>query len=269
MKKKFLLLFCIVMILSGCGNLNEISNTVNTVKKVTHTLKDVGSTVNEVKDIVKDITKNDTVKDITNTVTKSKYKYSGKYHEVVGKAKFKYKITNGITYGKTDKYNRPTYATALITVKLYNKEKNEDRETIKVKPCGWTKNFKTVITHKDGTSYKGWFWNKSHMIADSLGGSAVYENLITGTRPQNVGGRKNDGGMAYMEIKIRNYFNQGNKGNVKYSVENVYNSNKDKLPIYSIVNALSDDNKINEQVIVYNSAEGFNIDYKTGKATKK
>ena len=265
MQKRFLFLFCFVTILlTGCkNNLNDISDTIRTVEKVTDTLKDVGSSIKNVKDTI-----TDTTKDIE-TNTKSKYKYSGKYHEVVGKAKFKYKITNGITYGKTDKYNRPTYATALITVKLYNKEKNEDRETIKVKPCGWTKNFKTVITHKDGTSYKGWFWNKSHMIADSLGGSAVYENLITGTRPQNVGGRKNDGGMAYMENKIRNYFNQGNIGNVKYSVENVYNSNKDKLPIYSIVNALSDDNKINEEVIVYNSAEGFNIDYKTGKATKK
>ena len=70
------------------------------------------------------------------------------------------------------------------------------------------------------------------------------------------GGRKNDGGMAYLETKVRDYFKNGNEGPVDYSVENHYNGD-DLLPDYTIVNAKSSDGKINEKVVVYNVANGW------------
>lgn len=230
--------------------------------------------VNKAVDHAVDKIKTDGVDSVTKALPsaggKLTYKYTGNYNETVGKAKFTYKIADGVKYGKLDKFGRPTYATIRVTPKLYAKEKKEKREPIKVDPCGWSKkNPKVVIKHKDGSTYKGFMYNRSHMIADSLGGDPIYENLVTGTRPQNVGGRGNDGGMAYLETKIRDYFNRGSKGTVDYEVINVYASDKDKLPVYSICNAKSSDKKIDEQVIVYNSAEGYDIDYKTAQVRKK
>ena len=230
--------------------------------------------VNKAVDHAVDKIKTDGVDSVTKALPsaggKLTYKYTGNYNETVGKAKFTYKIADGVKYGKLDKFGRPTYATIRVTPKLYAKEKKEKREPIKVDPCGWLKkNPKVVIKHKDGSTYKGFMYNRSHMIADSLGGDPIYENLVTGTRPQNVGGRGNDGGMAYLETKIRDYFNRGSKGTVDYEVINVYASDKDKLPVYSICNAKSSDKKIDEQVIVYNSAEGYDIDYKTAQVRKK
>lgn len=230
--------------------------------------------VNKAVDHAVDKIKTDGVDSVTKALPsaggKLTYKYTGNYNETVGKAKFTYKIADGVKYGKLDKFGRPTYATIRVTPKLYAKEKKEKREPIKVDPCGWLKkNPKVVIKHKDGSTYKGFMYNRSHMIADSLGGDPVYENLVTGTRPQNVGGRGNDGGMAYLETKIRDYFNRGSKGTVDYEVINVYASDKDKLPVYSICNAKSSDKKIDEQVVVYNSAEGYDIDYKTAQVRKK
>lgn len=230
--------------------------------------------VNKAVDHAVDKIKTDGVDSVTKALPsaggKLTYKYTGNYNETVGKAKFTYKIADGVKYGKLDKFGRPTYATIRVTPKLYAKEKKEKREPIKVDPCGWLKkNPKVVIKHKDGSTYKGFMYNRSHMIADSLGGDPIYENLVTGTRPQNVGGRGNDGGMAYLETKIRDYFNRGSKGTVDYEVINVYASDKDKLPVYSICNAKSSDKKIDEQVVVYNSAEGYDIDYKTAQVRKK
>lgn len=230
--------------------------------------------VNKAVDHAVDKIKTDGVDSVTKALPsaggKLTYKYTGNYNETVGKAKFTYKIADGVKYGKLDKFGRPTYATIRVTPKLYAKEKKEKREPIKVDPCGWLKkNPKVVIKHKDGSTYKGFMYNRSHMIADSLGGDPIYENLVTGTRPQNVGGRGNDGGMAYLETKIRDYFNRGSKGTVDYEVINVYASDKDKLPVYSICNAKSSDRKIDEQVIVYNSAEGYDIDYRTAQVRKK
>lgn len=230
--------------------------------------------VNKAVDHAVDKIKTDGVDSVTKALPsaggKLTYKYTGNYNETVGKAKFTYKIADGVKYGKLDKFGRPTYATIRVTPKLYAKEKKEKREPIKVDPCGWLKkNPKVVIKHKDGSTYKGFMYNRSHMIADSLGGDPIYENLVTGTRPQNVGGRGNDGGMAYLETKIRDYFNKGSKGTVDYEVINVYASDKDKLPVYSICNAKSSDKKIDEQVVVYNSAEGYDIDYKTAQVRKK
>ena len=171
--------------------------------------------------------------------------FKGNYQEVLGEADFSNrKVEDGYHYGDLDNLERPTWATARITKVDYDREKDEKREDIKVNPTGWPKkNPKVTITHPDGSTYTGHFWNRSHMIADSLGGEPIKENLVTGSRPQNVGGRKNDGGMAYLETKVRDYFKNGNEGPVDYSVENHYNGD-DLLPDYTIVNAKSSDGKL-------------------------
>ena len=194
---------------------------------------------------------------------KKKVKKSGVCYEVLGKAKFTIKEKDGINYGGLDGLGRPTYATAKITKAIIVKEKTENRQPINVNPSGWpSHNPKKKIINSDGSVYNGYFYNRSHMIADSLGGDAIVENLITGTRSQNVGGIDHNGGMAYMENKIRDYF-KNHDGYVYYTVQNKYKDNE-LIPRHSIVNAKSSDGVIDECVKVLNIAHGYTIDYTTG-----
>lgn len=198
---------------------------------------------------------------------KKKVTKSGICYEVLGKAKFTIKEKDGINYGGLDGLGRPTYATAKITKAIINKEKQEDRQPININPTGWPNhNPKKKVINADGSVYNGYFYNRSHMIADSLGGDAVAENLITGTRSQNVGGIDHNGGMAYMENKIRDYF-KNHSGYVYYTVENKYKDDE-LIPRYSIVNAKSSDGVIDECVKVLNTANGYAIDYVTGNIYK-
>ena len=97
----------------------------------------------------------------------------------------------------------------LDTTESRLQAKQRGRQDINIDPTGWPeKNQKVTITDsKDsGVSYYGWFWNRSHMVADSLGGDPIKENLVTGTRTQNVGlSKDHTGGMAYAETKARDY----------------------------------------------------------------
>ena len=199
---------------------------------------------------------------------KKKVKKSGVCYEVLGKAKFTIKEKDGINYGGLDDLGRPTYATAKITKAIIDREKTENRQPINVNPSGWpAHNPKKKIINSDGSVYNGYFYNRSHMIADSLGGDAIVENLITGTRSKNVGGIDHNGGMAYMENKIRKYFGNDDKNYDKkyvyYTVENFYKKDE-LLPRYSIINTKSSDDIINEKVKVLNVTNGYTINYMTG-----
>lgn len=195
---------------------------------------------------------------------KKKVTKLGVCYEVLGKAKFTIKEKDGINYGGLDGLGRPTYATAKITKAIIDKEKTENRQPIDVNPSGWpSHNPKKKIINSDGSVYNGYFYNRSHMIADSLGGDAIVENLTTGTRSQNVGGIDHNGGMAYMENKIRDYFKHHDDGYIYYTVQNEY-KNDELIPRYSIVNAKSSDGVIDECVKVLNIAHGYTIDYITG-----
>lgn len=186
------------------------------------------------------------------------------YIKVIGKAKTS-KVKKGkIVYSKLDKYKRPGKVKGCITYQMVKKSAGW-REDITVNPAGWpTKNFKASIPLYNGKTYNGWFWNRSHLIADSLGGKAIKENLITGTRMQNVSANDGTGGMAYTERKAVNWIYKHKKGTVYYAATPVYKSNE-KIPRSVIVDIKTSDGTINERVIVYNAAKQYKIDYKTGK----
>lgn len=129
-------------------------------------------------------------------------------------------------------------------------------------PSGWPqgKNEKVSIPWLYGRSYNGYMFNKSHLIADSLGGDAIAANAITGTRTQNVGGPDQKGGMRYIEIKVTEYLKNNKNGIVYYSAEPIYNENE-SIPRKVVVKALSDDKSIDEEVVIYNYANGWIINY--------
>lgn len=283
--KKILVLMLSVLLFTSCKQekqerkqtITEIKDKVKeesnkVIKKTSPIIKEL---YNKSKEIIKDTTEviNED-KDFQNLKGQIKeytqYKLSKKdnYYKVVGKSNIDENLLKGnkIIYGTLDKLGRPTFVRAKLDYELIEKERQEKREPIEVNPIGWGHNKKVSIKSL-GNVYNGFFWNRSHLLADSLGGLPIKENLITGTRMQNVG-IKNKGGMAYTETKAREYFKNYTKEKMYYFVECVYNGNE-IIPRYVIINIKTTDNKIDEKVIVYNEAEGFEIDYNTGKFKEK
>ena len=193
-------------------------------------------------------------------------------YEVLGKAEIdESKLSTTYSYSHDD-LDRTTTAYGLVNYKAVMDSKGwrADFEP-NSEPSGWYKgkesnNKKVSVKLPTGKIYNGYFYNRSHLIADSLGGRSYKYNVVTGTRQQNVGNNGN-GGMQYIEKKVVDYVEK-TKNNVYYSVEPYYEGNE-LVPRYVIVNAKSDDGVINEKVKVFNNASGYEINYADGSFTKK
>lgn len=193
-------------------------------------------------------------------------------YEVLGEAEIdESKFSTTYSYSHDD-LDRTTTAYGLVNYKAVMDSKGwrADFEP-NSEPSGWYKgkesnNKKVSVKLPTGKIYNGYFYNRSHLIADSLGGRSYKYNVITGTRQQNVGNNGN-GGMQYIEKKVVDYVEK-TKNNVYYSVEPYYEGNE-LVPRYVIVNAKSDDGVINEKVKVFNNASGYEVNYSNGSFTKK
>lgn len=166
------------------------------------------------------------------------------------------------TYKKEEK---PT-----ITYVKLNKTSIErnygNQQSFDENPIGWNKNKQVDIPHDRLGNYHGWFWNRSHLVADQLGGESIMENAITGTRTQNVGGRNNKGGMRVPEERAYNYIKETGKP-LLYYVDVVYYEDNHIIPSEVRVTLYNDE--IYEQYVTYNVANGYNIDYVNGTFSKE
>lgn len=185
---------------------------------------------------------------------------------VIDELKFPEK--GNINYTGKDSLGRTLAVYGTITYKMVEKSANETRPNFKNgdNPSGWTKNKKATVETSTG-NYEGWFWNRSHLIADRLGGEATSNNAITGTRMQNVGNRSNTGGMVYIEEIATNYLKDHKNKFLYYSAEPIYNGDE-LIPRYVVVNAKSEDGTLDKQVITFNYQQGFTINYNNGTFTK-
>lgn len=125
-------------------------------------------------------------------------------------------------------------------------------------------NKKVAVKLPNGKIYNGYAYNRSHLLADSFGGRAYRENLITGTRTQNVGNNDLKGGMQYIERKVLDYIKSNKKVTAVYKVTPIYDGNE-LVPRYVDVDVYSSDGVINEKVRTYNVLPGYTIDYMSGK----
>lgn len=203
---------------------------------------------------------------------------SDKYYEVVGTAEREHDAREGqVDYCPLDKLERSTCAYGLLTYEMRAGLKGKDREDITEDPSGWGHNTEVEIFPIGSTdkkeAYHGWLYNRSHLVADSLGGSPSMENMITGTRMQNVGfngaNKMGDGGMAYTEVAARDYL-QSEKSKdcpLYYAADPNYEGDE-LLPRTVTVDIQSCDKTIDERVVVPNTANGFEINYQDGSFTK-
>ena len=163
---------------------------------------------------------------------------------------------------KVKKTNVPTRATVVLNhtsiTRQYGNQQSFSKNT-----AGYTKNKEVLIENPKYEPYHGWFWNRSHLIADSLGGPSEPYNAITGTRPQNVGARDNQGGMRLPESRAYDYIYANPKKTLLYDVVPLYFDTNDLVPYAVQVTLYNGD--VRERYITLNIAYGYQIDYKTGE----
>lgn len=213
------------------------------------------------------------------------------FYKVIGTSQFTAednKVESGIAkYSELDKLGRTGIAIANINYKMIEKSAGHRDEFEELSdPSGWyqsdvvkvrgmkttiTKDIKKTANNKkvsiklsNGKIYNGFAYNRSHLIADSLGGRAYRGNLITGTRMQNVGNNDLQGGMQYIERKVLDHIKAHKDVTARYKVTPIYVDNE-LVPRFVDVDVLTSDGKIDEHVRTFNVLPGFNINYLTGE----
>lgn len=189
------------------------------------------------------------------------------YYRIVGEASaIDGPAVGEVCYSGLDGLGRAGRCVVNATYGLMEEGRARDREDMsELKPSGWGHNRKVELLGSDGTASTQYLFNRSHLIAHSLGGEERIENLVCGTRCQNVGsGKGHDGGMAFCEGLARDYLESHRDASLLYSAEPVYEG--DELVCRSvIVDMRSTDGELNLEVEVYNAARGYSIDYATGE----
>lgn len=172
-------------------------------------------------------------------------------------------------YGEGDELGRTRDVTSVVTWQTVDQSAGTREEFEKgSNPSGWPKkNPKVEVKFADRT-YHGYFWNRSHLVADSLGGRAFRWNLITGTRGQNVGQNDQKGGMQYIEKRTIDFLKANKSQKVYYKVVPIYEGNE-LIPRTVEVYAFSRDGRLNVKVITYNEMPGFKINYLDGSVAKE
>lgn len=189
------------------------------------------------------------------------------YYRVVGTAVVDVELKPGeVIYEGLDYLGRTGRVVGNVTLEMARDGSEREREDISgIHPSGWGHNREVDIEMPGGNTYHGALFNRSHLLAKSLGGDDADYNLVTGTRTQNVGdNRGQDGGMAYTEGIARDWLYDNPDGTVFYSALPVYEGDE-LLPRSVIVDVRSSDGTIDQEVEVYNAVLGFDIDYATGK----
>ena len=192
---------------------------------------------------------------------------SPNYVRLVGEAQVEEPLEPGeVVYSDLDAIGRTGQVRACITSEMMEEGKARERGEMP-DPSGWPEeNFEADIEMPDGHTYHGWFWNRSHLLAKSLGGDERRTNLVTATRTQNVGANDGQGGMDMFETAIRSWLEAYPDVTVQYVATPVYEGDE---PICRsvFVDVLSSDGALNERLEVYNAAKGYSIDYSTGEVT--
>lgn len=173
-------------------------------------------------------------------------------------------------YGEGDELGRTTTAKAIVTWESISRSAGTREEFEKgSNPSGWPKkNQKIEINLPNGRKYHGYAWNRSHLIADSLGGRAFRWNLITGTRMQNVGANDQNGGMQYIEKKVIEYLKFNKNDRVFYKAIPHYVGNE-LVPRVVEVLAYAESGNLDERVYTYNILPEYKIDYMNAEISKE
>ena len=196
----------------------------------------------------------------------------------------KAKTTRAQTYfDGLDDLGRTQSVSAIVTYSMMHSHASSERKrpafpkTTKVSgeyaDGTYNKNLQQWFGHSNNNrivqlnGYRGYLYNKSHLLAWSLGGDMQTHNVILGTRAQNVGtnDQRNPGGMAYTETLTRNYLSSHQDDAVAYQVIPVY-VGQELVPrgTHVLVQSINNPSQFQANVWVFNTQSGVTINYNNG-----
>ena len=153
------------------------------------------------------------------------------------------------------------YKTLVIKKKIYNSDLQCDKKINKGQQLKNLPNWNKLQNRR--------IYHKSHIIASELGGERIYHssgeyyNGFIGTEHANVG-RTGKSGMRCIEGVIREHLCENENDYIVYECRVIYKRPKDIIPIFIVIIIISGDYSINKIYFVWNTQEGYIIDYKTG-----
>ena len=170
---------------------------------------------------------------------------------------------HGLLYGDKRIYERPPFPSYVHVAGEYEDGQFDPKK----------QTWKGKVSHNKQVQFKngskGWFYNKSHTLAWSLGGNMETRNVTLGTRAQNVG-KGQTGGMGHAESIVRKAVEKNQNAKVFYHAKPLYKGNE-LVPRGTHVRAYSvnDQGKtVNLNIWVFNAQDGFAVDYFTGAFSK-
>lgn len=256
MKKKILLLFSVITILTGCNDNYTIqNNTLESDNEVITSEFHYSDTQSEDKN--ENSQNNSEYKDLDFSIPK----YSGQMC---------IEINNNITYFTSDQLTTEVFETyseldklgrcgvAFANICEETMPTEERGEIGFVKPSGWSYNGKSNNNKYDFVDGK-YVYNRCHLIGYQLAGENANElNLITGTRSFNVIG------MLEYENNVADYVKNTHE-HVIYRVTPIYTDNN-LLADGVLMEAKSvESDGLEFCVFVYNVEPGVKINYENGQ----
>lgn len=180
-----------------------------------------------------------------------------------GKAGCDYSLNDALRDGPV-KGHRTDTVICTITVEMVEDSKGK-RGQFKADPSGWPDRNSKVSDPMKPERKPFYLWNRSHLIADQLGGEATPRNAVTGTRYQNVGNSAT-GGMRKPEVKAVDYMETPAAAScaLLYKSTPLYTSPKAVLPVAVRVDMRSCDGQLDTSFAVANVQPGYMINYETG-----
>lgn len=108
------------------------------------------------------------------------------YYRVIGPAVVDEDVPAGeVRYAPLDGLGRAGRCVANVTYDLMLQGEAASRDGLSdLHPSGWGHNAKVTITNPDGSVYNGYLFNRSHLVAKSLGGQNRIENLVWAREPR-------------------------------------------------------------------------------------
>lgn len=194
--------------------------------------------------------------------------------------KIKKNEKNKSYYSSLDKKGRTKSVISSITIDTLNNINNRPPFKSNIVLAGqyynaifdgkkWIRN----NSESNNRNINGWIFNKSHLLAYSLGGDNEVHNLIWGTREQNIGTNETNfsGGMSYIENMTKKYIRENKESNILYQVVPIYNKSNHIVPKYVYVQAtdLNNKNKYNKAIITINRTKKGIINYEKGNIIEK
>ena len=202
------------------------------------------------------------------------------YYKIVGLSGLKkedIQTKEYVTYYDKDSLNRITGVESVISRDTIRASASSDPKSVDGKNLqvdfkdsdkiqGWNDKFlsyKVNVPWLYGQSDKSVLWEKSLLLPVELGGSAIVDNGIVLTHQCNVGGTDEKGGLNYITHTVKSYFDSHKNGLVKYIIIPNY-TDSNLIPNTLTVKLLSNDNELDETVLLYNVANKYTLNYSNG-----